>query len=175
MQSVGEGDSEKMLNERQLDIAKRAKDVQKLRAQFTKDKQKELQQEQLAWLQEEVDKRTEKGEIGVMAHMGAVQASLARYATEFSKATRGVRQTEWQRVRQRSTPLPRLRWKRLWRPLLFRGLQDLGDASVTAPLHVQDSFRERLCGSTPSGSLHAVEFAADAAVNGRRAESQDPG
>ena len=47
VQSVGEGDSEKMLNERQLEIAKRAKDVQKLRAQFIKDKQKELQQEQM--------------------------------------------------------------------------------------------------------------------------------
>ena len=77
-----------MLNERQLEIAKRANDVQKLRAQFIKDKQKELQQEQMAWLLEEVDKRSEKGKIGVMAHMGAVKASLARYATEFSKATR---------------------------------------------------------------------------------------
>ena len=42
VQSAGEGDSDKMPNERQLEIAKRAKDVQKLRAQFIKDKQKEL-------------------------------------------------------------------------------------------------------------------------------------
>ena len=49
VQSVGKGDSEKMLNERQLEITKRAKDVQKLRAQFIKDKRKELQQEQMAW------------------------------------------------------------------------------------------------------------------------------
>jgi len=132
VQSVGEGDSEKMLNERQLEIAKRAKDVQKLRAQFIKDKQKELQQEQMAWLQEEVDKRSEKGEIGVMAHMGAVKASLARYATEFSKATREFDKQNGN-VYDKVDASPEAQMEKALAATPGQGVARPGDASVAAP------------------------------------------
>ena len=127
VQSVG-----KMLNERQLDIAKRAKDVQKLRAQFIKDKQKEFQQEQMAWLQEEVDKRSDKGEIGVMAHVGAVKASLARYATEFSIATREFDKQNGN-VYDKVDASPEAQMEKALAATPGQGFARPGDASVAAP------------------------------------------
>eukprot|EP00747_Dinoflagellata_sp_TGD_P067846 gnl/TRDRNA2_/TRDRNA2_155465_c4_seq2.p1 gnl/TRDRNA2_/TRDRNA2_155465_c4~~gnl/TRDRNA2_/TRDRNA2_155465_c4_seq2.p1 ORF type:complete len:645 (-),score=166.92 gnl/TRDRNA2_/TRDRNA2_155465_c4_seq2:3-1805(-) len=72
--SAGSVGSEQALNQRQQELAQRAKDLSNLRSKHLKEKQRELTKLQQKWLDEEIEMRAQKGQTGFMANAAAVKA-----------------------------------------------------------------------------------------------------